>query len=147
MHQPKRQYSKHSGHSILVDRRLARGLTIAQAGVIPVVVLLAYFMAGWVAARSAGLGALLCWLGSAYFAWQAFRQGGAQASKQILGAMYKGMIGKFVIVIVGFIIVFRSISPLSIAALFSGFVLVQSMAWLYPLWAARQQAKNSPDPG
>lgn len=139
MHQPKRLSNM---HSMLVDRRLARGLTIAQAVVIPISSLLAYFIAGWVAARSAGLGALLCWLGSAYFAWQAFRQGGAQASKQILGAMYKGMIGKFVIVIVGFIIVFRSVSPLSMPALFGGFVMVQVMAWLYPLWTARQRTNN-----
>ena len=139
MHQPKRLSNM---HSMLVDRRLARGLTIAQAVVIPISSLLAYFIAGWVAAQSAGLGALLCWLGSAYFAWQAFRQGGAQASKQILGAMYKGMIGKFVIVIVGFIIVFRSVSPLSMPALFGGFVMVQVMAWLYPLWTAQQRPNN-----
>lgn len=130
MHQP----------SVLVDRRLARGLTIAQAVVIPVSSLLAYFIAGPVAAQSAGLGALLCWLGSAYFAWQAFRRGGASASKQILGAMYKGMIGKFVIVIVGFIIVFRSVSPISMPALLGGFFMVQLMAWLYPVWHARQHA-------
>jgi ATP synthase protein I len=132
MHQP----------TVLVDRRLARGLTIAQAVVIPISSLLAYCIAGWVAAQSAGLGALLCWLGSAYFAWQAFRQAGARASKQILGAMYKGMIGKFVIVIVGFIVIFRSVSPLSMPALLGGFVLVQAVAWLYPLWATRRQAKK-----
>ncbi|RYY78438.1 MAG: F0F1 ATP synthase subunit I [Moraxellaceae bacterium] len=138
MYQPKRQ------SSMLVDRRLARGLTIAQAIVIPVSSLLAYCIAGGVAAQSAALGALLCWLGSAYFAWQAFRQGGASASKQIVGAMYKGMIGKFVIVIVGFILIFRSVSPLSMPALLAGFVLVQAVAWLYPLWAARQQANKQP---
>lgn len=127
---------------MLVDRRLARGLTIAQAVVIPLSSLLAYMIAGKVAAQSAGLGALLCWLGSAYFAWQAFRQGGAQASKQIVGAMYKGMIGKFVIVIVGFIIIFRSGLAVSMPALLAGFVLVQAVAWFYPLWANRQLAKK-----
>lgn len=139
MHQPSRP------HSMLVDRRLARGLTIAQAGVIPVVSILAYFIAGVVAAKSAGLGAFICWLGSAYFAWQAFRRAGASASKQILGSMYKGMIGKFLIVMVGFVVIFRSVSPLSMPALLSGFLLVQAMAWVYPLWAARRHAKNQPD--
>ncbi|RYZ91114.1 MAG: F0F1 ATP synthase subunit I [Moraxellaceae bacterium] len=119
-------------------------MTIAQAGVIPVVSILAYFIAGMVAAKSAGLGAFICWLGSAYFAWQAFRRAGASASKQILGSMYKGMIGKFVIVMVGFVVIFRSVSPLSMPALLAGFLLVQAMAWVYPLWAARQQAKKQP---
>lgn len=124
---------------VLVDRRLARGLTIAQAAVIPVVTVLAYFIAGAVAAKSAGLGALLCWLGSAYFAWKAFQQGGARASKQILGSMYKGLIGKFVIIAVGFIIIFSSVKPIQMEALLAGFVLVQVMAWFYPMLASRKK--------
>ena len=128
--------------TLLVDRRLARGLTKVQAIVIPVVALLAYLIAGPVAAKSAALGALLCWLGSAYFAWQAFRQAGANASRQILSAMYKGMIGKFVIVIVGFIVIFKTVSPLLMPAVLGGFFLVQAMAWVYPLWASRQNVKR-----
>lgn len=130
--------------TVLVNRQLARGLTIAQALVIPAVSMLAYLIGGWVAAKSAGLGALLCWLGSAYFAWQAFRQGGANASRQVLASMYKGMIGKFIIVIVGFILIFRSGSPLSMPALLGGFLLVQAMAWIYPLWLARQSIRVKP---
>jgi ATP synthase protein I len=124
---------------MLVDRRLARGLTIIQAAVIPVVTILAYFIAGAVAAKSAGLGAFLCWLGSAYFAWKAFQQGGARASKQILGSMYKGLIGKFVIITVGFVIIFSTVKPIQMEALLVGFVLVQVMAWLYPMWVSRKK--------
>lgn len=126
-------------HVVLVDRRLARGLTLAQAAVIPVVAILAYFFAGAVAAKSAGLGAFLCWLGSAYFAWKAFQQGGARASRQILGSMYKGLIGKFVIIAVGFVIIFSRVKPLQMEALLAGFVLVQVMAWIYPLFASRKR--------
>jgi len=124
---------------VLVDRRLARGLTIIQAAVIPVVAVLAYLVAGVVAAKSAALGALLCWLGSAYFAWQAFRQGGAQASQRVLGSMYKGMIGKFVIIVTGFIIIFRALKPVMMEALLAGFVTVQLMAWIYPLLMMRRK--------
>jgi ATP synthase protein I len=92
-----------------------------------------------VAAKSAALGALLCWLGSAYFAWQAFRQGGAQASQRVLGSMYKGMIGKFVIIVTGFIIIFRALKPVMMEALLAGFVTVQLMAWIYPLLMMRRK--------
>ncbi|XID74876.1 ATP synthase subunit I [Alkanindiges sp. WGS2144] len=124
--------------TLLIDRRLARGLTRIQAIAVPVAAVLAYLVAGPVAAKSALLGALLCWLASAYFAWQAFRQGGAKASRQILGSMYKGVIGKFVIVAVGFIVIFKTVAPLNMLALLGGFLLVQAMAWIYPIWASRQ---------
>ncbi len=124
---------------VLVDRRLARGLTILQAAIIPVVAVIAYFVAGVVAAKSAALGAFLCWLGSAYFAWQAFKQGGASASQRVLGAMYKGMIGKFVIIVTGFIIIFRALKPVMMEALLAGFVMVQLMAWIYPLVMMRNR--------
>lgn len=124
---------------VLVDRHLARGLTMVQAAVIPVVAVIAYFVAGAVAAKSAALGALLCWLGSAYFAWQAFRQGGARASQQVLGSMYKGMIGKFVIVVVGFIIIFKQLKPIMMESLLAGFVMVQLMAWVYPALMMRKK--------
>lgn len=126
---------------VLVDRRLARGLTIIQAAVIPVVAVIAYLIAGTVAAKSAALGALLCWLASAYFAWQAFKQGGAQASRLVLGSMYKGMIGKFVIVVVGFIIIFKQLKPIMMEALLAGFVMVQLMAWVYPLVIMRKNRR------
>ncbi len=129
---------------VLVDRRLARGLTIVQAVVIPVAALLAYFIAGAVAAKSAALGAFLCWLGSAYFAWQAFRQGGAKASKQVLGHMYQGLIGKFVIVVVGFVVIFRSVKPILMEALLGGFVLVQLMAWIYPMCLSHWMSRKKP---
>lgn len=112
---------------------------MVQAAVIPVVAVIAYLVAGTVAAKSAALGALLCWLGSAYFAWQAFRQGGAGASQQVLGSMYKGMIGKFVIVVVGFIIIFKQLKPIMMEALLAGFVMVQLMAWVYPAVMMRKK--------
>ncbi|MEY2862574.1 MAG: hypothetical protein RLY58_281 [Pseudomonadota bacterium] len=125
--------------SPLVDRQLARGLTIAQGMVIPVVILIAGLMGNMVWAKSAGFGAFIGWIGSAYFAWQAFRYAGAGASKRILGSFYRGMIGKFVLITLGFAVVFKSVHPLSAAALLIGFTMVQIMAWVYPLWSAKHR--------
>ena len=106
---------------------------------IPVAALLAWIIKDTTAALSAALGALVCWLACSYFSWQSFRAAGARASKQVLMNMYQGMMGKFAIVIVGFILILSNVKPLSAVALFCGFILVQCMSWFAPLLAARLQ--------
>ena len=91
------------------------------------------------AVAGAALGALVCWLATCYFSWQSFRAAGARASKQVLSNMYKGLMGKFAIVIVGFILILSNVKPLSAVALFCGFILVQAMSWVAPFWASRLQ--------
>lgn len=118
----------------LVDRRLPRQLIRIQALMIPAVVLLAWGMAGTTAASNAAAGAVLAWAGSAYFAWQAFRQAGARQARQVVGQFYRGMIGKFVLTVLGFIVIFAGLRPLSAPWVLAGFALVQGMAWVYPLW-------------
>lgn len=117
---------------VLVDSRLAKALTLLQAFMIPVATILAWLWSGNVAAKSAALGAGLYWLASAYFAWQSFKTAGARASKQVLGNMYKGMMGKFVIVIVGLILILTQAKPIAFPAVLLGMVLVQAMAWFAP---------------
>jgi len=126
--------------SPLVDRRLAQQLSVAQFVVIPVVAVVSWWLFDWVVAMSAALGALIGWLGSAYFARQAFKRFGASASQQVLAGFYRGALGKFVIVVVGFGLVFAMVRPLSAGAVLIGFVLVQLMAWVFPLWFNRQTA-------
>ncbi|MCH7312279.1 ATP synthase subunit I [Acinetobacter sp. ANC 4805] len=123
--------------SRMIDRRLAKALVFLQACMIPVAALLAWMMKDTTAALSAALGALVCWLAHCYFAWQSFRTAGARASKQVMLNMYRGMLGKFAIVIVGFILILSNVKPLSPVALFSGFILVQAMTWVAPFWASR----------
>lgn len=125
--------------SPLIDRQLARGLTIAQAITIPIAAALAALIWNPVVAKSATLGALIGWMGSAYFAWQAFRYSGAGASRRILGSFYRGMIGKFMLITIGFAVVFAGVKPLSAAGLLGGFALVQITAWLFPLWFERRR--------
>ena len=128
--------------SRLIDRRLAKALVYLQAFMIPVSALVAWVLKDSTAALSATLGALICWLASCYFSWQSFRAAGARASKQVLSNMYRGLMGKFTIVIVGFILILSNVKPLSPVALFCGFILVQTMSWVAPFWVARQQKKR-----
>ena len=128
--------------SRLIDRRLAKALVFLQACMIPVAALLAWMMKDTTAALSAALGALVCWLAHCYFAWQSFRTAGARASRQVMLNMYRGMLGKFVIVIVGFILILSNVKPLSAVALFCGFILVQAMSWVAPFWVSRLQQRE-----
>ena len=124
----------------LVDRRLAKALFIFQSIMIPVAALLAWLIGDVVAAKSAALGALVYWLASGYFAWQAFRAAGARASREILSNMSNGLIGKFVIVVVGLILILSTVSPISMVAVLGGFMLVQAMSWVAPFWLAKQSS-------
>ena len=126
----------------MIDRRLAKALVFLQACMIPVAALLVWLIKDTTAALSAALGALVCWLAHCYFAWQSFRTAGARASKQVMLNMYRGMLGKFAIVIVGFILILSNVKPLSPVALFSGFILVQAMSWVAPFWASRLQKRG-----
>ncbi|TVT81341.1 MULTISPECIES: ATP synthase subunit I [Acinetobacter] len=128
--------------SRMIDRRLAKALVFLQACMIPVAALLAWVIKDTTAALSAALGALVCWLAHCYFAWQSFRTAGARASKQVMLNMYRGMLGKFAIVIVGFILILSNVKPLSPVALFCGFILVQAMSWVAPFWVARLQKRG-----
>ena len=128
--------------SRLIDRRLAKALVFLQACMIPVAALLAWVIKDTTAALSAALGALVCWLAHCYFAWQSFRTAGARASRQVMLNMYRGMLGKFAIVIAGFILILSNVKPLSAVALFCGFILVQAMSWVAPFWVSRLQQRE-----
>ncbi len=126
--------------SRLIDRRLAKALVLLQACMIPVSALIGWVVKDSTAALSAALGALVCWLATCYFSWQSFRAAGARARlNKSLSNMYKGLMGKFAIVIVGFILILSNVKPLSAVALFCGFILVQAMSWVAPFWASRLQ--------
>ena len=92
---------------------------------------------GSVACYSAAFGAGIAVIGSAYFAWQAFRFHNAGAPKQMLRGFYRGLIGKLILIVMGFALVFRLVHPLSAGALFVSFALIQVVAWISPLWLAR----------
>lgn len=132
----------------LVDRRLAITLVILQTLMVLIIAVLTFALTEPSVAKSATSGAIVCCFANAYFAWQAFRTAGATASRQILTNMSHGMIGKFVIVIVGFILILTQVKPLSGLALFGGFILVQSLSWFTPWvlnWVMLWQNKSTRD--
>ncbi len=116
--------------SPLIQLRFPVELVLLQAGVIPVVVALAYVLAGSLAASSALYGGLIGWVGSSYAAWRSFRQGGP--GRAMLAGFYQGMIGKFVLIIMGFVVVFHEVKPLVAGSLFLAFAATQLMSWIYP---------------
>lgn len=126
--------------SPLIQREFPVGLVLAQACIIPCAGLIAWQLFGLVAAKSAAIGAFIGWLGSGYAAWKSFRFGGN--GQLMLASFYQGVIGKFVIVIAGFFIAFRTIDPLSASALFAGFAVIQAMAWAYPVWLGQISGKS-----
>lgn len=122
----------------MIDLRFAKAQVYLQALMIPVSAFIAWTLKDWTAAKSIALGAFVCWLACSYFSWQSFRVAGARASKQVLFNMYKGLMGKFAIVMIGFALILNSVKPLSPIALFCGFILVQMMSWVAPFLVSRR---------
>jgi ATP synthase protein I len=120
----------------LVNAKPAVQLLKGQLMVAVIVSLLALVW-GQKLAYSAAIGALIALLASAYFAWEAFRFSGAMSSARMLSGFYRGIIGKFLLVIMGFVAVQYAGISVSMVALFVGFVVVQAVVWLAPLlWSA-----------
>ncbi|MGH1486638.1 MAG: ATP synthase subunit I [Cellvibrionaceae bacterium] len=83
-----------------------------------------------VLAYSALIGGLIFWLPNAYFTLYAFRFRGAQAAAAVLRSMYRGEIGKFVLTIVGFSIVFSVVKPLEPISLFLTYIVMTVTHWI-----------------
>jgi len=93
---------------------------------------------GEVSAYSFGLGAVIFILPNTYFTHYAFRYRGSRALPRIIRSFKWGEYGKFVLVGLGFAMVFRFVSPLSYLATFAGF---GSALALHCWYASRQQQR------
>lgn len=124
-----------SPHFAVVKRIL---LTQCAVAIIFPLVLLPF---GIIAAWSAAAGGIASLLPNAYFAHRAFRFSGARSAQKILRSFYSGEAMKLVLTALIFALTFKYLKPLNVAALFGGFILVQSVIWLTPLLAG--QLKNS----
>ncbi len=121
--------------SPLIQRKFPLGLALVQAAVIVLSAGVALVCFGLLAAKSAAVGALISWIASTYAALKAFRYGGSP--RLMLSGFYQGLLGKFVIVGAGFFVAYRVVNPLSPIAMLLGFIAVQAVAWIYPLWFDR----------
>lgn len=121
-----------------VIKKLLAGQFLAML----IVGLIGFLTAGHVAGISALLGGFICWLPSMYFAMRAFRYKGARAAQKIVSSMYAGAVGKMLLTMALFTIVFIKVKPLSALALFLGFAVVQTMNWIVPLLVAKADSKR-----
>ena len=109
-------------------------ITLAQLVLLPLLCAGLWLLQGQVSAVSVLCGGLVAILPQAYFAARAFRWRGASAARQIARASYAGEIGKFILSVAGFALVFAAVRPIEGAAVFIGYLamlLIQIIgSWL-----------------
>lgn len=108
-------------------------ITLAQLAVLSIgcLALLAY---DEVVAWSVAAGGLVAIVPQAYFAHLAFRWRGAKSAKAIAQSSYAGEVGKFVLSVAGFAVVFAAIRPINGLAVFAGYLAMLTIqiigSWL-----------------
>ena len=88
-------------------------------------------------AFSALCGGLICLLPQAYFTLYAWQHTGSRSSQMVARGFYRGEVGKFVLTIVGFAIVFSRFRDVNPLALFGGYLLILMMQWILNARAIR----------
>ncbi|MDG2273038.1 MAG: ATP synthase subunit I [Halioglobus sp.] len=87
-----------------------------------------------IVAYSAFSGGLIAIVPQAYFARHAFRWRGATSAQDMARASYTGEIGKFLLSVAGFALVFAMLRPLSGPGVFAGFLAMLAIqitgSWL-----------------
>ncbi len=107
-------------------------ITLAQL-VLLVGICLPLFAYDQVVAWSLGAGALIAIIPQAYFAQLAFRWRGAKSARAIARSSYAGEIGKFLLSIAGFAVVFATVRPIDGLAVFTGY-LVMLVIQIFGSW-------------
>lgn len=79
------------------------------------------------AALSAFIGGMICAIPNAYFIHKAFKYMGAQQVSHVLRSFYQGGTWKMVLTAIGFAAAYKLIHPLDFLALFSSFIVVQTV--------------------
>ena len=80
---------------------------------------------GLVAAYSALAGGMISVVANAFFAVRLFSNAGSWQKDQIAASVYRGLIGKFLLTMVMFILAVVLLKPLNVAALFAAFLWIQ----------------------
>ncbi len=108
-------------------------ITLAQTAVL---VLLCLLLLAFdeVRAYSALCGGLIAILPQAWFARLAFRHRGARQARNIAHITYAGEVGKFVLSVAGFMLVFATVRPIDGLAVFAGYLAMLAIqitgSWL-----------------
>lgn len=125
-----------------LDWRRVKRLLLIQSGVVffAVVASLAF---GKVAALSAFLGGVIALGASAVFAFWVFAPYSAQQSDVLLARLYIAEIGKLLLIVGAFAVVFVWFRPLNAATFFVSFFLVQVVSPLLVALVGRRSTKTS----
>jgi ATP synthase protein I len=75
------------------------------------------------------LGGLIAVVPHLYFSVYAFRHMGARAAKDITRSFYKGEVGKYLLTLVGFALVFLQVESVDVMSLFAGYLFMLLLQW------------------
>ena len=102
----------------------------AQIGIGVVLAAVLWSIYGQVSGVSALLGAATCVLPNAFLALRLAAPRRSPGAKDLMRAAYIGELGKLAITVLMFSIIFVTVRPLSVAALFAGFIAAQLMTFV-----------------
>ncbi|WP_423896046.1 ATP synthase subunit I [Candidatus Pelagadaptatus aseana] len=75
------------------------------------------------------IGGLIAVIPHLYFSIYAFRYMGARAARDITRSFYKGELGKYLLTLVGFALVFLQVKDVDMIALFGGYLFMLLLQW------------------
>lgn len=119
------------------NQLLVRRLVIAQLILVLVLPLLCMAI-DKVTAYSVLIGALIYFAPNLYFVYRAFKYRGARSAKMILRSFYAGESIKLFMTAILFGLTFALVKPISVLAVFAGFIAIQATSWLTPLLTIRK---------
>ena len=96
-----------------------------------------------VVADSLVLGGMTAVIPQAYFAFRLFARRGAGAAQQIARAGYAGEIGKFVLAVTGFALIFAFVRPLAGWAVFAGYGAMLMIQLVGAWWLLRRPVTST----
>jgi len=115
---------------------------VAQIGIGVVLAAVLWGVYGEVAGISALLGSLTCVLPNAFLALRLAVPRADPGAKDLLRAAYIGEVGKLAITVLMFSIIFAAVRPLSVPALFAGFIAAQLMTFAGLLMRDTQETEE-----
>ncbi len=118
-------------------RLLVRRLVITQLVLVIVLPLLCLFI-NRVTAYSVLIGTLIFFVPNLYFVYRAFKFSGARSANMILRSFYAGESIKLLMTAILFGLTFALVKPISVMAVFAGFIAIQATSWLTPLLTIRK---------
>ena len=102
---------------------------VAQIGIGVVLAAVLWGLYGHITGYSALLGSLTCVIPNAFLALRLAVPRRDPGARDLIRAAYVGELGKLAITVLMFSIVFAAVRPLSVAALFAGFIAAQLMTF------------------